>query len=125
MSDGEIRERAMTKKTVHMAVYDTLSDWEVGYATAHIRNGAWQKEPGSHTVVTVSASKRPVTTMGGMTIVPDMTVDELRPEDSAMLILAGADTWLTGANAEFAEKAREFLDAGVPVAAICGATGGL
>ena len=42
-----------------------------------------------------------------------------------MLILAGADTWLTGGNAEFAEKAREFLDAGVPVAAICGATGGL
>ena len=112
-------------KTVHMAVYDTLSDWEVGYATAHIRNGYWQKEPGSHTVVTVGATKDPVTTMGGMTIVPDITVDQLRPEDSAMLILAGADTWLTGGNAEFASKAREFLDAGVPVAAICGATGGL
>lgn len=43
-----------------------------------------------------------------------------------MLILAGADTWLEdGGNAAFARKAREFLDAGVPVAAICGATGGL
>jgi putative intracellular protease/amidase len=112
-------------KTVHMAVYDTLSDWEVGYATAHIRNGYWQKEPGRHTVVTVAATKDPVTTMGGATILPDMTVDELRPEDSAMLILAGADTWLTGGNTEFAAKARQFLEAGVPVAAICGATGGL
>ena len=43
-----------------------------------------------------------------------------------MLMLAGADTWLgDGGNAAFAEKAREFLEAGVPVAAICGATAGL
>jgi putative intracellular protease/amidase len=43
-----------------------------------------------------------------------------------MLILAGADTWLDdGGNAAFAGKAREFLEAGVPVAAICGATAGL
>ena len=53
-------------------------------------------------------------------------LDDLSPSDSAMLILPGADTWLTGdANMPFAEKAGEFLDAGVPVAAICGATGGL
>jgi putative intracellular protease/amidase len=42
-----------------------------------------------------------------------------------MLILPGADTWLTGGNGAFAAKARELLDAGVPVAAICGATLGL
>ena len=65
-------------------------------------------------MVTVAATKDPVTTMGGVTILPDMTVDELRPDDSAMLILAGADTWLTGGNTEFAAKARQFLDAGRP-----------
>jgi putative intracellular protease/amidase len=63
--------------------------------------------------------------MGGLLITPDVTLAELRPSDSAMLILPGADTWGTGANAAFAEKAAEFLAAGVPVAAICGATGGL
>jgi putative intracellular protease/amidase len=63
--------------------------------------------------------------MGGMRIIPDVTLDELRPADSAMLVLPGADTWLTGGNGAFAAKAREFLDAGVPVAAICGATLGL
>ena len=26
----------MTATKVHMAVYDTLADWEVGFATAHI-----------------------------------------------------------------------------------------
>ncbi|GAA2276358.1 type 1 glutamine amidotransferase family protein [Glycomyces scopariae] len=110
---------------VHTAVYDTLADWEVGHATAHINNGEWQIEPGRYEVVTVGASLAPVTTMGGMRITPDIALGDLSPADSAMLILPGAGTWLTGDNAPFAKTARAFLDAGVPVAAICGATGGL
>jgi putative intracellular protease/amidase len=115
----------MEATTVHMAVYDELSDWEVGFATAHIQKASWQKEPGRYQVVTVGRTKDPVTTMGGMRILPDVTLDELRPEDSAMLIMAGADTWDDGSNGDFAKKARQFLDAGTPVAAICGATFGL
>ena len=42
-----------------------------------------------------------------------------------MLILPGAATWESGELVPFAKKAREFLDAGVPVGAMCGATGGL
>ncbi len=42
-----------------------------------------------------------------------------------MLILAGNDIWPTDAYAPFVDKTRQFLDAGVPVAAICGATGAL
>ncbi|GAA2136220.1 type 1 glutamine amidotransferase family protein [Glycomyces algeriensis] len=110
---------------VHMAVYDTLADWEVGYATAHINNGNWQREPGRYQVVTVGASREPVRTMGGMSITPDIALDELGAEASAMLILPGADTWLAGGNGAFAKKARQFLEAEVPVAAICGATAGL
>lgn len=115
----------MLTSTVHVAVYDTLADWEVGHATAHINRGPWHKQPGRFRVVTVGATTEPVTTMGGMRIVPDMQLDDLDPHDSAMLVLPGADTWETGALAAFAEKARGFLDAGVPVAAICGAAFGL
>jgi putative intracellular protease/amidase len=116
----------MQATKVHMAVYDTLADWEVGFATAHINKKDWQREPGRYAVATVGETGEPVTTMGGVRITPDMALGELRRQDSAMLILAGADTWLEdGGNAAFARKAREFLDAGVPVAAICGATGGL
>ncbi|HEY7488649.1 MAG TPA: DJ-1/PfpI family protein [Streptosporangiaceae bacterium] len=116
----------MTMTKVHMAVYDDLSDWEVGFATAHVNSARWQREPGRYHVVTVGETPGPVTTMGGMRILPDAVLDDLRPADSAMLILAGADSWLIpGGNRAFADKAREFLDAGVPVAAICGATGGL
>ncbi|WP_097873342.1 DJ-1/PfpI family protein [Streptomyces sp. ms184] len=105
--------------TVHLAVYDTFADWETGYATAHLtQNG--------YTVRTVGLSREPVTTMGGLRVQPDLALDELRPQDSALLILTGAAGWETGETlAPFARAARTFLDAGVPVAAICGATAGL
>lgn len=115
----------MTTKTVYVAIYDTLADWEVGHATAGINSGAWQAEPGRYAVRTVGATSKPVRTVGGMTLVPDVVIDDVDPADSALLILPGADTWMTGDNAPFAKLARRFLDADVPVAAICGATFGL
>ncbi len=110
---------------VHLAVYDTLADWEVGIATAHINNPMWQRRPGRYRVTTVAATLDPVTTMGGVQIQPDLTVDDVHPDASAMLLLPGADTWLTGGNRQFADLAGQFLAAGTPVAAICGATVGL
>jgi putative intracellular protease/amidase len=112
-------------RTVHVAVYDTMADWEVGHAVAHINNGAWQRRPGSVRVATLAAGPEPVTTAGGVRILPDATLAEVDPTRGAMLILPGADTWLAGGNGEFVEAARACLAAGVPVAAICGATGGL
>ncbi|NYE41618.1 type 1 glutamine amidotransferase family protein [Streptomyces fulvorobeus] len=109
----------MTRTTVHLAVYDTFADWETGYTTAHLtQNG--------YTVRTVAATTEPVTTMGGLRVQPDLALDELRPEESALLVLTGAALWDSGDElAPFARRARAFLDAGVPVAAICGATAGL
>ncbi|WP_040793680.1 type 1 glutamine amidotransferase family protein [Nocardia paucivorans] len=115
----------MEARSVHVAVYDTLADWEVGAATAHISNGACHKEPGRYVIRTVGPSTQPITTMGGMRIVPDMALADLAPADSAMLILPGAEGWETDKLTAFAQKAQEFVDAGVPVAAICGATFGL
>jgi putative intracellular protease/amidase len=63
--------------------------------------------------------------MGGMRVIPDVSLADARPEDSAMLILAGGDTWADQAMAPFRAAARRWLAAGVPVAAICGATFGL
>ncbi|WP_276839506.1 DJ-1/PfpI family protein [Methanothrix soehngenii] len=54
-----------------------------------------------------------------------MTGYELSPTDSAMRILPGGIAWDGGKNSEVIEVARVFLDSGVPVAAICGATAGL
>jgi putative intracellular protease/amidase len=54
-----------------------------------------------------------------------MLLDELDPPSSDLLILPGGDLWDAGSGQPFAKTAARFLDAGVPVAAICGATAGL
>ncbi|MDA2805038.1 DJ-1/PfpI family protein [Nocardiopsis suaedae] len=117
----------MTNGTVHLAVYDTLADWETGYLTPHLRNGLAHKRPGGSRVTTVGLTTDPVTTMGGVRILPDTALADLDPADSALLVLPGASAWDTDADrlAPFTRTARAFLDAGVPVAAICGATAGL
>ncbi|MFC9790895.1 DJ-1/PfpI family protein [Rhodococcus sp. NPDC127528] len=112
-------------ETVHVAAYDTLADWEMGYATAHINNPLWHKTPGRFATATVGASTAPITTMGGMKVLPDLALADLDPRDSAMLILPGNEIWHTEQFVPWTDKAREFLAAGVPVAAICGSTGGL
>jgi len=112
-------------RTVHLAVYDTLADWETGFVSGHVNNPAWHRNPGTFRIRTVSAGTDPVTTRGGLRLLPDLTLDELSPVDSAMLVLPGNDLWPTEAYQPYIAKAREFRAAGVPVAAICGATGGL
>ncbi|MFF8291382.1 DJ-1/PfpI family protein [Streptomyces sp. NPDC016309] len=106
-------------RTVHLAVYDSFADWETGHATAWLARSGFA-------IRTVGPTTDPVTTIGGLRVLPDLALADLRPEDSALLILTGADLWDTGDDlAPFAAAARRFLDAGVPVAAICGATAGL
>ncbi|WP_457427381.1 type 1 glutamine amidotransferase family protein [Roseateles sp. P5_E7] len=115
----------MKKQTVHLFVFDTMSDWEYGYLTAGINSSVGQKEPGRFRVRTVGASDEPVKTAGGLRVLPDLTLDKLAPAKSAMLVLPGGAAWDRKKNRQAAELAGDFLAAGTPVAAICGATAGL
>ena len=96
---------------------DRFQDYDIVYLVTqmapYIDNPAWQRDHGRNRMVTVGETPDPVVTMGGMRIVPDVTLDAVDPGGSAMLILPGAGTWLTGGNGAFADAARRFLDAGV------------
>jgi len=113
----------MGTATAHLCIYDTLADWEVGYLLVELRTGRFTGKPWD--IVTVAESREPITTMGGLRIVPDMVLDDLDPAESNLLILPGGDIWDAGGGRAFAAAAVHFLEAGVPVAAICGATAGL
>jgi putative intracellular protease/amidase len=76
-------------------------------------------------VVTVAEELRPIVTMGGLRLTPDILLADLDPADSHLLVLPGSEMWDAGGGGSFAAVAGRFLDAGVPVAAICGATAGL
>ena len=108
-----------TRKPVYLAVYDTLADWETGHATAQLARAGYE-------IRTVGPTREPVRSVGGLRVQPDLALADVRPSDAALLILPGAGLWDAGDDlAPFARTARAFLDAGVPVAAICGATAGL
>src|SRR4051794_23780341 len=107
----------------YLAVYDTLADWEPGHLLAELRTGRFTGTP--FEVVTVAETLDPVTTMGGVTIVPDLALEAFAPSRGDVVILPGADFWDAGDGQTWAAAAARCLDAGVVVAAICGATAGL
>jgi putative intracellular protease/amidase len=115
----------MEPSTVHLFVFESMSDWEYGYLIAGVNNPQFQKAPGAFKVVTVSISDQPITSMGGLRVSADLTLDKVTPASSAMLVLPGGTRWDMKQNNEAALVAAEFIRAGVPVAAICGATAGL
>jgi putative intracellular protease/amidase len=107
----------------HLAIYDGAADFEVGHLLAELRTGRFTGAP--FEIVTIGRSPDPVTMMGGLRVLPDVLLSDLDPSDSDLLILPGAEMWDQGGGDDFAALAGRFLDAGVPVAAICGATAGL
>jgi putative intracellular protease/amidase len=109
---------------VHLFVLNTMADWEPGFAIAHINRPMPGMSSGFR-VTTVGQDRTPIRSMGGLTIVPDLSLSEVSPSGSAMLILPGADLWSDGSTDPVLSMAKEFVAAGVPVAAICGATYGL
>jgi len=111
-----------TTRPIHLALIPGLADWEVGHLTAHLASLRGEPDEARYHLVTVSPGAAPVTTMGGLTVQPDLDLADLTPERSAMLVLPGAATWPSPEGQAFVRAAAAFLDAGTPVAAVCGAT---
>ncbi|MDH6364473.1 putative intracellular protease/amidase [Enterococcus sp. PF1-24] len=109
--------------TIYIYVLDTLADWELGHVTSELNSGRFfKKDAPQFAIKTVSFSKEPITTMGGLTITPDCLVDEMVVSEKNMLLLPGANTWHEPQHTAILKKASELLAANGTVAAICGAT---
>jgi putative intracellular protease/amidase len=105
------------KTDVHMLVFPGFADWEPAFALAELRRS------GGFEVVTVGFDREPVRSMGGLTVVPDRPLDEVTPDGVRLLLLPGGDLWEGDYPRIALERALVAMrDAGVPVAAICGAT---
>ncbi|MCC0656034.1 glutamine amidotransferase [Clostridioides sp. ES-S-0123-01] len=116
----------MKNRKAYMYVFDTMSDWEVGYLTAELNTGRYFKKGLKPLkVLTVGIDKNPIITMGGLKVLPDMTIEECNIESNDVLILPGGGTWTSQIHEEILEKTKEAFTQGSIVAAICGATLGL
>lgn len=113
-------------KKVYVYVFDTMSDWEIGYVTAELNTGRYFKKGiAPIKVITVGNDKKPITTMGGLKVIPEISIEECIIESKDMLILPGGDSWMLTEHEPILEKAKDTLEKGNFVAAICGATFGL
>lgn len=118
----------MERKVVYVYAFQGMADWEIGYLTAELSSARLFRARSAGLVVRgFSVGREPVTTMGGLHLLPDIGIEWVRPEDAALLVLPGGDSWLSGdhVHAQAVALASRFLAGGVPVAAICGATAAL
>ncbi|MCP4158658.1 MAG: glutamine amidotransferase [Deltaproteobacteria bacterium] len=112
-------------KIIYLYLFDTLSDWEIGYVTAGINNPMMQTNPEKYQLKTFSTYGKPICTIGGLQITPDLSLDDVTFSDAEMLILPGGASWDEGANQEVTLLAKKIHKNQIKVAAICGATLGL
>ena len=109
----------MSDAAVHVLLPEGMADWEPSYAVAGLHH--WAKVP----VRTVGFTREPITTMGGLRLLPDITLAELPAGADAvrLFLLPGGDLW----EGEYPSSALESVlralhAADIPIAAICGAT---
>ncbi len=107
----------------YIYVLNTLADWEIGYLTAELNSGRYlDKTKPSVEVIKIGSTTEPIKTMGGIKIVPDESVDNIRFKEDDLLILPGADTWMEEENKKIIDAVPDIMDKKVIVAAICGVT---
>lgn len=116
----------MNTKKVYIYVFDTMSDWEIGYLTAELNSGRYFKKGVQPIqVITVGNNKSSIITMGGLKVLPEISLDECNLETTDILVLPGGVTWTESIHDAVLEKTEKALVQGTVVAAICGATVGL
>lgn len=104
------------RDTAYLLVFDGFADWEPSFAVAEINKTE------RYSVKTVGFTAEPVVSMGGLRVLPDVSLDGIDRERAAIVILPGGDMWEEGGRAELWPLLRELHGEGVPIAAICGAT---
>lgn len=109
------------KDIIYLYLPDSMADWETGYILQGLTMQSMLKKP-RYRLKTVGAVQAPLRTLGGITVVPDCGIFQVHAEETAALLLPGADSWSAPQHGPVLELAAALLEEGTLVAAICGAT---
>lgn len=104
----------MTKLAI--ALTDRYADWEVALLMAEGRSSF------GLTFTVASPGAQPVTSMGGIRVMPEHAVERLDPQAHAGLIVCGGEIWQTDEAPDLGATIRAFAQAGKLVAGICAGT---
>jgi putative intracellular protease/amidase len=106
----------MSQPTAYVFIFEGFADWEPASALAELRRSF-----GFNTKA-VALGRDPVTSMGGLRVIPDLTLAEFEPQQAEILILPGGDSWMAGEKPEMSKALGAMASASRPVAGICAAT---
>jgi len=106
----------------YLYVLNTLSDWEIGFITAELNSGRYLDKTKTVSLIKIGNTTDPIKTMGGLSIVPEERVDNIKFNEGDILILPGANTWMDKDNQRIIDIVSEIINKKVIVAAICGGT---
>lgn len=104
------------KKKIYIYLFDGFSDWEIAYLTPEIKkNKAFELHY-------FSKDGKPISSMGGLNILPEMSLTEINTDAVEMLILPGGLAWETNDNDVIDSFVKNIFEKGKAIAAICAAT---
>ena len=101
------------RNIVYFFVFEGFADWEAALALCEIRR------PGDYRLRTVAIDRRPVRSMGGLTVLPDLSVDEIDDESAVLMILPGGTEWERGEIEQVSAMLRRLYANGVTIGALC------
>ena len=106
----------MSKKIVYLFVFDGYSDWEPSYVIGELNRSD------KYELTSFSVTGEVVRSAGGLRIMPDMSLADVKPDLAEMIILPGGDAWEHKKYREIIPLIKDFNRLSKKVAAICGAT---
>lgn len=104
------------KKKIFVFLFNGFSDWEIAYLSPEIRKSD------VFDLIYFSKDGKPVLSMGGLRVLPEMSLPEISTNDVYMLILPGGTTWEKGENREIDLFVKTLFIEKRTIASICGAT---
>jgi putative intracellular protease/amidase len=108
---------ALDSSQIAVLVFDGFADWEPAFALTGLRR--WGKLP----VTTVGYGVDPITSMGGIRVLPDLAITDLQIDMARLFLMPGGDAWLQDKPPEPLRNVLNRLEGrGIPIAAICAAT---
>ncbi len=112
-----------TSKSVFLFLCPGMADWEPAYAISLLSDQYTDiPKNNSYPVRTFGVTQEPVGSVGGLTLVPDFSVDNVSIDDVAMVILPGSIYYEKEDPDQLASLISRCTQAQIPVAVICGGT---
>ncbi|WP_052599374.1 DJ-1/PfpI family protein [Aureispira sp. CCB-QB1] len=103
-------------KKVFIFLFDGFSDWEIAFLSPEI------KKSQSIELIYFSSTGQAVSSMGGLQVMPNVSLEQIDPQEVDLLVLPGGSAWERNKNNEIETLVKSLVENKKSIAAICAAT---